>query len=67
MEKPRYFWSLSSIIRYFALAARLAHSRVKIKFPWIALLASCCFQADKKYGFIVVTRWSIMAVILSLF
>jgi len=65
--KPRYLESLSNIIRSFALAARLTYSRVKIKFPWIALLASCGFQADENYGFIVVIRWSIMAVILSLF
>jgi hypothetical protein len=66
MEKPRYLKSPSSIIRAFALAARLAHSRVKIQFPWIALLASCEFQANEKYGLIVLTRWSIMASILSL-
>jgi hypothetical protein len=65
MEKPRYLKYPSTIIRAFALLARLAHSRVKIQFPWIALLASCGFQADEIYGFIV-TRWSIMAGILSL-
>jgi hypothetical protein len=66
MENPRYLKSPSSIIRAFALAERLAHSRVKIQFPWIAVLASYGFQADEIYGFIVVTRWSIMAGILSL-
>jgi hypothetical protein len=45
---------------------RRAHSRIKLKYSWIALLASCGFQADEKYGFIVVTHWSFMAGILSL-
>ena len=66
MEKPRYLKYPSTIIRAFALSARLPHSRVKIQFPWIAVLASCSFQADEIYGFIAVTRWSIMAGILSL-